>query len=95
MFFFIDFSEYYLELINKSYITSEDPLYLLSYNRDICSSCIRIGYIIYYKSFYLIKGIPFEDKYYIKNPFCFGLKSGGIENKIKVYLNKDRPLAFI
>jgi hypothetical protein len=99
MFFSIDFSEYYFKLINKSYITSEDPLCLSPYSRNTCPSCIRIGYIIYHESFYLVKGIPLKDKYYVKNPFRFGLESGGVKSKIKVYLNKEplkfRPLAFI
>jgi hypothetical protein len=99
MFFFINFSEYYFELINKSYITSEDLLYLLPYNHNIRSSYIRVGHIVYHESFYLVKSIPFKDKYYIKNLFCFGLELREIKNKIKVYLNKEplklRPLAFI
>jgi hypothetical protein len=89
IFFFIDFSEYYLKLINKSYIAPEDPLYLPPYSYNICSSYISISHIIYYESFYLVEGIPFKDKYYIKNLFYLGLESKGVKNKIKVYLNKE------
>jgi hypothetical protein len=76
MFFFIEFPEYYLELVDESYVTSKDPLCFPPYSRSIYSSCIRVGYIVYHESLDPIKGISLEDRYYIKDTFCFGLESG-------------------
>jgi hypothetical protein len=89
VFFFINFSKYYFKLIDKSYITSEDSLYLPPYSYNTYSTRVCIGHIVYYKPFYLVKGIPLKDKYYIKDPFCFGLEPRRIENKVKVNLNKE------